>query len=366
MPIHAFVPQRPDSNCSMLPVRLVNVRPRADISGVITAIRSSAPISLFSASIKGARILDCPFSRDESRIEEQDDDAGPRILRSAPHFVHRRRLARRGLGPRGAHRYLLELGDLLRDAVFENLDIGLLKIGDGLPVRRRVHIDADVVDFGGEGSGDGPGGSWAASNEKRRTKKEKSPAVTQTSSTRNAWYARHFSFFVFRFSLPPVQESLHPGCIGPHFSEELVQHHAPAVATFSERFVPTIGMRTRYRSLHELGREALNLVSKDDEQREPGLPIKRSDGVLDGFDAAVSHPALRRSPMIASGSALPRHGLLRAQRGLRNFLRRRRTREAGQMKARQPHSVGGPKERADVVEAAHVVQKHFYDGPGPS
>ena len=44
----------------MLPVRLVNVRPLADISGVITAMRSSAVTSLFSASIKGARILTAP------------------------------------------------------------------------------------------------------------------------------------------------------------------------------------------------------------------------------------------------------------------------------------------------------------------
>ena len=58
-------------------------------------------------------------------------------------------------GRDAAHRYLLELGNLLKDAVFENLDIGLLKVGDGLPIRRRVHIDADVIDFGSEGLGRG-------------------------------------------------------------------------------------------------------------------------------------------------------------------------------------------------------------------
>ena len=142
----------------------------------------------------------------------------------------------------------------------------------------------------------------------------------------------------------------------------------PAVATFSDRFVPTIGMRTRV-SQHctMLGREALNLVSKDDEQWKPGLPVEEIHGVLDRFDgrglpSGASPVADDRERV----GACPRHGLLRAERGLRNLLRRRRTREAGKMKARQPHSVGGPKERADVVEAAHVVQKHFYDGPGPS
>ena len=64
--------------------------------------------------------------------------------------------------------------------------------------------------------------------------------------------------------------------------------------------------------------------------------------------------------------ALPWNALLGAKRGLRNLLRRRRACEAREMKARQPHSVGGSKERTDVVEAAHVVKHNFYYWPGPS
>ena len=165
-----------------------------------------------------------------------------------------------------------------------------------------------------------------------------------------------------------VQESLHPGCIGPHFSEEArtTPRRPPwrHSATASSR---PLGCARAYRSTA---------------RARPGGPQPRvqrrramGTGAASRTDPRRPRPfRLPRSPTgappIADNrervGACPRHGLLRAERGLRNLLRRRRTREAGKMKARQPHSVGGPKERADVVEAAHVVQKNFYDGPGPS
>ncbi len=142
----------------------------------------------------------------------------------------------------------------------------------------------------------------------------------------------------------------------------------PAVATFSDRFVPVIGMRTRI-SQHctRSGRQSLYFVSKDNQNREPGLPVEQVDRVFNRLDSR-GFPA--GAPLVSDDrerlGARPRDAVLCAERGLRNLLRRRRTGETGEVKARQPHSVGGSKERADVVEAAHVVQKNFYDGPGPS
>ena len=142
----------------------------------------------------------------------------------------------------------------------------------------------------------------------------------------------------------------------------------PAVATFSDRFVPAHrDADASIATLHEIRRQSLNFVSEDNQNREAGLPVEQVDSVLNRLDRR-GLPA--RAPPFGDDclrlGSCPRHALLCAERGLRDLLRRRRTRKAGEVEARQPHSVGGSKERADVVEAAHVVQKNFYDGPGPS
>ena len=56
MPSHAFSPQYFESMPSMLVVRRVNVRVRADIEGVMIASRSSPPTSGLMASISGRLI----------------------------------------------------------------------------------------------------------------------------------------------------------------------------------------------------------------------------------------------------------------------------------------------------------------------
>ena len=84
----------------------------------------------------------------------------------------------------------------------------------------------------------------------------------------------------------------------------------PAVATFSERFVPTIGMRTRvsHRCTISAGRPSTS-CPKTTSTGNRGCHSNRSTASSTVSIAAASQPARRRSSMIASGSARS-HGTL--------------------------------------------------------
>jgi hypothetical protein len=76
---------------------------------------------------------------------------------------------------------------------------------------------------------------------------------------------------------------------------------------------------------------------------------------------ASLQPRRRRRPVAVQR---PRHRRLGAQRRLRHLRVRRRRREPGQVHVGQPGPVGRPKHRADVAQAAHVVEQRLHRGTG--
>ena len=65
-------------------------------------------------------------------------------------FLHRVRLAPRLLRTAAAHVHVLEGLDLLRHAVFEQLEVGRREVPDRLAVDRRVDVHAHEVGFDAE------------------------------------------------------------------------------------------------------------------------------------------------------------------------------------------------------------------------
>ena len=84
-----------------------------------------------------------------SRVEEQHEQPRADVLRRFAHFGDRRRLATPVLRSRPAHEHVLEAVDLLRNPS-SSISIARLQIRHRLAVGGRIHVDADVVDFGAE------------------------------------------------------------------------------------------------------------------------------------------------------------------------------------------------------------------------
>ena len=84
-------------------------------------------------------------------VEEQHEQARAHVLSRLAHLGDRRRIAPRLLRSRAAHEHVLEAIDFLRYAFVEDLDLVLPQIRHRLAVGGRIHVDADVIDFGAEG-----------------------------------------------------------------------------------------------------------------------------------------------------------------------------------------------------------------------
>ena len=92
------------------------------------------------------------FDLDVVGIEEHDEQARARALRHRQRFANRVRLHPGVLRSGGADDDVLELLDALRDAAFEDLEVGLGEIRDRRAIlHRRRDVDADVVGLGAEG-----------------------------------------------------------------------------------------------------------------------------------------------------------------------------------------------------------------------
>ena len=199
VPSQPFVPHSPDNMSSILPVRLVNVRPCADISGVITAIRSSPPISLFSASINGRLIL--KESSGATNLGSRNS-----TMTRARGSASARRISATSKAPAasfavaGRRRARARTAQSSAATPSSSSSISLCRrSATGLSSDRRIHIDAHVVDFRGEGARCGR----ILGGQQRKTKngKRKSPAVTLAKSTARAVRVTRVTLFVLRFSL---------------------------------------------------------------------------------------------------------------------------------------------------------------------
>ena len=177
------------------------------MSGVITAIRSSPPMSLFNASISGCLILMEPSGATNlgSRNSTTTRARGSAIARRISAIVDGSRRVVCVVRTRDGD--VLELHNLLRHAVLENFDLVLLKIGHRLVARRRVHVDADVVDLGRERA-------WCRRilrGEQRKTKNEKRIEsryhADQQRRTRDTCVSIRFSFSFFVLLTAPEQQS---------------------------------------------------------------------------------------------------------------------------------------------------------------
>ena len=135
---------------------------------VITATRSSPPISWFSDWMSGLFDVERRAELDVLRVEEKHEEARAHVLRRLAHLRDRRRLAARLLRSRAAHEHVLETVDLLGCAFVENFDLVLPQIRHRLAVGGRIHVDADVIDFGAEGLELG-GRRWLLRGEWRQT-----------------------------------------------------------------------------------------------------------------------------------------------------------------------------------------------------
>ena len=85
------------------------------------------------------------------RVEEKDEEARAYVLRRFAHLGDRRGLAPPFLRACAADHDVLEPVDFLECAFVEDFDLVLPQIRHRLAVGGRIHVDADVVDFGAEG-----------------------------------------------------------------------------------------------------------------------------------------------------------------------------------------------------------------------
>ena len=90
---------------------------------------------------------------DVRRVEEDHEHAVARVCRRLQHVALRVRLDGVGLRPGRPHDDVLEGGDLLRDAVFGDLEVGAGEIRDRLAVAGRIDINPDKVGSGPERRG---------------------------------------------------------------------------------------------------------------------------------------------------------------------------------------------------------------------
>ena len=129
----------------MVVVRRANVRLRADISGVITATMSSWPITRSSRLITGfwTRYEPSRWTCHTSRNSTNKRASGSAAISRACGAVFGSMRAAWTTGGRG--RITSKLSTFCGRAVFENFEIFLLEIGDGLPVRGHVGVEPDQV-----------------------------------------------------------------------------------------------------------------------------------------------------------------------------------------------------------------------------
>lgn len=84
-------------------------------------------------------------------IQEDDKDAGPGLGGDLPAVSDPVGLDARLLRAGRTNLHVLECLDLLRRAVLDELDLFGAKIGERLPILRRVHVDANEVGAPTEG-----------------------------------------------------------------------------------------------------------------------------------------------------------------------------------------------------------------------
>ena len=84
-------------------------------------------------------------------VEKEHEQTRAGVLGHRARLGHGVRFDAGFLRAGGADHDVFELLDLLRDAVFDNLELLLAQIGNRRAIPRRVDVDAHVVGFGPEG-----------------------------------------------------------------------------------------------------------------------------------------------------------------------------------------------------------------------
>lgn len=143
--------------------------------------------------------------------------------------------------------------------------------------------------------------------------------------------------------------------------EQLVEHDAAGGGYIQRSFRACHGnAHARVAPRDNLRGQSLDLMAECHEHRKPGLPLEEIDRAFNGlYRNGLPTGTLTLVKERQRLYPIPRHALLGTKRGFRDLLRRRSSGEPRQVKARQPDSICGSKERADVVQAADVVEKNF-------
>lgn len=134
----------------------------------------------------------------------------------------------------------------------------------------------------------------------------------------------------------------------------------PAVATLSECFRPSMGIRMcTSASAPSSGRSPSTSWPKSTHTGNRGVHSKRSTELGVVSTAAISNPRACKSPSNDTGSHVcSRDGFFGSQRRLRDGLLGRGSGDPAQVQLLDTRRVRGAKERADVVQAAHVIEQH--------
>ncbi len=70
-----------------------------------------------------------------------------------------------------------------------------------------------------------------------------------------------------------------------HLPEQLVEHDAASRGDIQRSFHACHrDAHARVASLHDIRGKAFDLVSEDDEHREPWLPVEKVNGIVDGLN----------------------------------------------------------------------------------